>query len=142
MPGQDRSTAALANLALSKVNLCALFHTSSNQKLLVAIDPLYAIQWEAPVLAIGGGEKNNILLRLLRNSKLRRSNYANIAIRLTKSIILPDLVAPRDWGVGADIINGCNLYESAPSGRMGRPPNRFTTVSDLESVGPNFSPPR
>ena len=45
MPGQDRNTAALANLALSKVNISALGPASSNQKLLVAIEPLYAIQW-------------------------------------------------------------------------------------------------
>ena len=41
-----------------------------------------------------------------------KENYAKIRAHLTRSIILPDTIAPREWGIWTNLSNRYNLYEN------------------------------
>ena len=78
MPAADRRSAALARLALGMARITVQCPTSSAQKLAVAIDPLYAINWTSSSLSIIGHGNVRKLLRRLRNSKLGRESFREI----------------------------------------------------------------
>ena len=105
--------AALACLALAQANIAARDPSSSAQRILVAIDPLYAINWSSSVLCVIGSNEINSLCRL-RSSRLGRDSYVKIAAHLTRSLIQPDMITPREWGIWSSLINQYNLYENAP----------------------------
>ena len=113
MPPADRRSAALVKLVLAKVDIATRDPKCSAGKILVAIDPLYAIQWASSALSLVGPEKVRQLLARLRNSTLGRQSYEPIHAHLTKSLILPNIVTPREWGLWSDLINRYNLFGNA-----------------------------
>ena len=113
MPPADRRSAALARLALVKANITVQDPTSSAQKLAVAIGPLYAINWTSSALSIIGRENIRKLIYRLRNSKLGRGSYLAQHSHLTRSLILPNTVTPREWGLWSDLLSKYNLHENA-----------------------------
>ena len=104
--------AELARLALAQTHIAVKDPTCSARRLLLALEPLYAVNWTGKVLAIVGAEKIRKLLCLLRSSNLGKENYAKIHAHLTRSVILPDTITPREWGIWTDLINRYNLYET------------------------------
>ena len=113
MPSADRRSAALAKLVLGRVEITVKDPACSAQKILVAIDPLYAIQWTSSVVSIVGPGNIRKLLCRLGNSKLGQDSYKLIHGHLTRSLILPQTVTPREWGMWSDLINKYNLFENA-----------------------------
>ena len=108
----DKGLAELARLALAQTHIAVKDPTCSARRLILALEPLYAVDWTGKVLAIVGVEKIRKLLCLLRSSNLGKENYAKIHAHLTRSLILPDTIAPREWGIWTDLINRYNLYEA------------------------------
>ena len=113
MPPADRRSAALAKLVLGRVEITIKDPACSAQRILVAIDPLYAIQWTSSVVSMVGPGNIRKLLCRLRNSKLGQESYKLIHAHLAKSLILPHTVTPMEWGLWSDLINKYNLFENA-----------------------------
>ena len=85
---------------MAKANITVQDPTRSAQKLAVAIDPLYAINWTSSALSIiGHGDIRKLLYRL-RNSKLGRESYQALHSHLTRPLILPNTVPPANGAYG------------------------------------------
>ena len=110
----DKGLAELARLALRQTDIAARDPHSSARRLILAIEPLYAVNWTGKVLSMIGPQKIRELLCRLRNSNLGNENYLRIKAHLTRSVILPDTITPREWGIWTDLINRYNLYETEP----------------------------
>ena len=54
----DKGLAELARLALAQTHVAVKDPTSSARRLLLALEPLYAVNWTGKVLAIVGAGKN------------------------------------------------------------------------------------
>ena len=108
----DKGLAELARLALRQTDIAVRDPRSSARRLILALEPLYAVNWAGKVLSIVGPQEIRELLCRLRNSHLGNENYSKIKAHLTRSVILPDTITPREWGIWADLINGYNLYEN------------------------------
>ena len=110
---QDKGLAELARLALRQTDVAVRDPKCSDSRLILALGSLYAVNWTGKVLSMVGREEIRELLCRLRNSYLGRGNYLKIKARLTRAVILPDTITPREWGIWADLINRYNLYENA-----------------------------
>ena len=108
----DKGLAELARLALRQTDIAVRDPRSSARRLILALEPLYAVNWTGKVLSIIGPQKIRELLCRLRNSNLGQENYMKIKAHLTRSVILPDTITPREWGIWTDLINRYNLYET------------------------------
>lgn len=109
----DKGLAELARLALTRADKAIANPKTSARTIILVIEPLFAINWAGKVLAIVGAGQIRTILWRLRNSHLGPDNYTKIHARLTKSLILPDTITPRVWGIWADLINRYNQFETA-----------------------------
>ena len=80
----------------------------------MALYPLCAINWTSRVLSVIGCGEIRILLRRLRSDLLGQQAYKKLHAHFAKSLIPPDMITPREWGIRTDLIGKFNLYEDSP----------------------------
>ena len=108
------ATAAAASLVLDARRKVLAGRFASAFALSHALAPVFGIRWSAEVVRRVGSRRLNVLLVLLRNSKLSQENYSRVDQLWKEGFFNDENSFPKDWETWRTLIERFDMDDSAP----------------------------
>ena len=127
---REVATVAAASLVLDQLSKIISDKHASNNKLSVALVPVFVIRWTAATIRKISGRRLCGILALLRNSNLSAANYKRVSQFWKNAFRNGCLCFPNDWGVWRSLLERFDLDDATPL-RERMPPVQWCIDQEL-----------